>query len=266
MENSENMVPDIEKKASLLATKISGLNNFLFWFGKKIYSFLLGIVFIVFVGAGVYAVFVGGDAISIPSFDDDPYENLKEVRLEEMEKKKAYDKLSEEEKEKLVAKAEQEEIDAEKVSSGRKDLEDKYGEDIEDFIKKHNYNEKFYEFLIEKIGNKPEDRRDDWFYGFIKYMDDGYEYFSKDDVYEMFREENGWTEKWDVNNWLGAKYDEEYGGEVRASEQSEASAEATRMLSLQVMGASFGVFLIVVLIAIFIQIEANTRPENRDRT
>ena len=27
---------------------------------------------------------------------------------------------------------EQEEIDAEKVSSGRKDLEDKYGEDIED--------------------------------------------------------------------------------------------------------------------------------------
>ena len=48
---------------------------------------------------------------------------------------------------------------------------------------------------------------------------------------------------------------------MESSERSKSSAEETRMLSLSVMGGSFAAFLIVVLIAIFIQIEANTRPE-----
>ena len=60
-----------EKKTSFLASRLSGLNSFLFWFGKKVYSFLLGLIFIIFIGAGVYAFFVGGDSVSVPDFGDE---------------------------------------------------------------------------------------------------------------------------------------------------------------------------------------------------
>ena len=59
-----------EKKISFIASRISGFNSFLFWFGKKVYSFLLGLIFIVFVGAGVYAFFIDGESVSVPDFDD----------------------------------------------------------------------------------------------------------------------------------------------------------------------------------------------------
>ena len=85
-----------ENKTSFLATKISGFNNFLFWFGKKVYSFLAAIVFIVFVGAGAYAIFLGGDDISPPSFNKDYYDELKGEKLAKIEQLKKYEKLSEE--------------------------------------------------------------------------------------------------------------------------------------------------------------------------
>ena len=86
-----------EKKISFLASRISGFNSFLFWFGKKVYSFLLGLIFIVFVGAGVYAFFIGGESVSVPDFDD------QEELAEEM-KKTAEEKKKEELKEAKLQK------------------------------------------------------------------------------------------------------------------------------------------------------------------
>ena len=97
-------------------------------------------------------------------------------------------------------------------------------------------------------------------------MEESYDYYSEDDNFEMFRKENEWETKWDIHNWGWTSYRSKFLDAMERNERSESSAEATRMLSLQVMGGSFAAFLIVVLIAIFIQIEANTRPENRDRT
>jgi hypothetical protein len=251
-----------KKKKSFLATKISGFNSFLFWFGKKVYSFLLGLIFIIFIGAGVYAFFAGGESISAPSFEDDIYEDEKNARMEILKEKEKYEKLSQEEKDKLASKKLLEETKEKNILNGNLDLEKKYGKDIESFRLRRNYAESFHENMILRIENKPLDRRDDWFYGYIAYVDDGYEYFSQDDIYEMFRKENGWTEKWDINNWLAREYNEKYISEVNETEQSNNSSDVTRMIALQVMGGSFIAFLIAVLIVIFIQIEANTRLEN----
>ena len=91
-----------KKKKSFLATKISGFNSFLFWFGKKVYSFLLGLIFIIFIGAGVYAFFAGGESISAPSFEDDIYEDEKNARMEILKEKEKYEKLSQEEIKEII--------------------------------------------------------------------------------------------------------------------------------------------------------------------
>jgi hypothetical protein len=263
----DKMNQDIsEKKISFLASRISGFNSFLFWFGKKVYSILLGLIFIIFIGAGLYAYFVDGDDISVPSFEDGDYENIKDIKLAEIKEQERISKLSGEEKEKERQAYEKKQLDAKNVVSGRKDLEEKHGKDIKEFIKRHSYQEKLYDSLINNALSKPEDERDDWLEGFIEYLDDGYKYFSKDDIYEIFREQNGWKEKWDINNWLWKQYDDSYAAAKMESSQSKALAESTVTLSLQVMGGSFLAFLIAVLIVIFIQIEANTRPVNNDRT
>jgi hypothetical protein len=288
-----------EKKISFLATKISGFNNFLFWFGKKIYSFLLGLIFIVFVGAGVYTLFVGGGSISVPDFDDqkeiaddqkETVEENKKKQLEITKRKKEHDEmldarlkekgddlgrvLTEEEfteiRDEVWKKFYGDEEGNEKEETRdvrRKNIDDEYGDDIKDLLKaSFGINDTNYELFVDDILRIPEDQRDSYFYGLVTYIEESYDYYSEDENYEMFEMQNNWETKWDIHNWSWKLYRAKFVDELERIEISESSAEATRMLSLQVMGGSFAAFLIVVLIAIFIQIEANTRPKNRDRT
>ena len=280
-----------EKKISFLATKISGFNSFLFWFGKKVYSFLLGLIFIIFIGAGVYAFFVGGDSVSVPDFGDQEEiaEEGKKIYLEDTKRKKVYDEMRDarlkEKGDELGRSLTREEFDEindevwkkfygeeedekEARDFRRKNIDDEFGDDIKDLLKASEFevNDKNYEMFVDDILRVPEDQRDNYFYGLVDYMEESYDYYSEDDNFEMFRKENEWETKWDIHNWGWTLYRSKFSDAMERNERSESSAEATRMLSLQVMGGSFAAFLIVVLIAIFIQIEANTRPENRDRT
>ena len=286
-----------EKKVSFLASKISGFNSFLFWFGKKVYSFLLGLIFIIFIGAGVYAFFVGGDSVSVPDFGDHEEkaeeirkisEQNKKIELEKTKREKEHDEMLaarlKEKGDELGRQLLQEEFneiydevrkkfygeeeEKEARDYRKRNIDDKYGDDIKDLLKASEFdvNDNNYELFVNDILRIPEDQRDSYFYGLVTYMEESYDYYSEDDNFEMFRKQLEWQKKWDIHNWGWTSYKAEFTEELKKSERSEASAEVTRMLALQVMGGSFLAFLIAVLIVIFIQIEANTRPENRDRT
>ena len=283
----DDMNTDVsEKSRSNLATKISGFNNFLFWFGKKIYSFLLGLIFIIFIGAGVYAFFVSGDSVSVPDFGDEKEiaEGIKDVAEEQKKKELEEAKLDKEFQEKFQARreelgrdvteeefnevwkevyGEEEEEKTETRSSAKQSIDDKYGDDIKELLKANKFAAKYYEMYVDRILSIPEDLRDSYFYGLVDFNEEAYDYYSEDDNFVIFAEEYGWKQKWDIHNWAEGKYIAIFQAEIENSKSSEFAAEATRMLALQVMGGSFLAFLIVVLIAIFIQIEANTRPDNK---
>jgi hypothetical protein len=249
-----------KKKKSLVAKNISRFNSFLFWFGKKVYSFLLGFIFIIFIGSGVYAFFVGGESISAPSFEKDVMEDIKKYKMKENKEQKEYDKLSQEEKDKQIAirmKA------AEAIKSQKSNLEKKYEKDIKSFRRKHGQNICFGSSCnIEALKLITPELRDEWFYGYIDYIDEGYEYFSQDDAFDIFRHENNWERYSQIRPTLSSDYNRKFNSIVEDTHKKNSSSEATRMFALYVMGGSFIAFLIAVLIMIFIQIEANTRLEN----
>lgn len=278
-----------ENKTSFLASRLSGFNSFLFWFGKKVYSFLLGLIFIIFIGAGFYAFFVGGDSVSVPDFGDkeseaeaikDVAEEQKKMELEKTKLDKEFKKrlkdrtqelgrtLTEDEFNEISKEVygEEEEEKKETRSSAKQSIDDEYGDDIKELMVANKFAESAYEMYVERILDIPKDLRDSYFYGLVDYGEDAYDYFSEDDNFKIFAKRFGWEQKWDIHNWAEREYNNLFYDEMKNSNSSESAAEVKRALALKVMGGSFLAFLIAVLIVIFIQIEANTRPENKDRT
>jgi hypothetical protein len=242
--------------------------------------------------------FIGGESVSVPDFDDQEElaEEMKKT-AEEMKKKEAekakrqeefdemvkarvkekgdelgktlsreeFNEIYDEVRKKIYGEEKEEEV-VDTRDFRKKIIDDEYGDDIKDLVKENQYAKAAYELFVDDILDIPEDQRDKYFYGLVRYMKESYKYYSEDDNFELGRKEYGWDKKWDIHNWAWNVYNRQFKSALNDSKRSVSSAEANRMLALQVMGGSFLAFLIAVLIVIFIQIEANTRPDNKDRT
>ncbi len=246
----ENIMTQSIRKKPFLATKISQLNNFLFKLGKSIYSLLLAIVFIVFVISATTAILISGGDISSPEFVDDEYEAI----IERVEI--SSESLSESEKEEIKHRSKMERIrnDPENI------IKTKYGKDIKEFQTKYELDDGLLDLLTEELVNLPEDIQDEWLYGLIVYVDDGYKYFSDAKTFNSLKKEYSWkNKKVDIINFLYNNYKIEFSLKREILITETFSANQTRMFALSVAGGSFLAFLIAVLISMFIQIEQNLR-------
>ena len=198
----------------------------IFAVSKVLSTVIVGLCFLVAVFAVLSLLFGGGKSLDVPDFAT-VQSSLEETKSQQSSNSEDYTGLEK-----------------------KREIEKKFGDDINDIIKEYKLPTQAYEILTSDLLQMDEEFRSKFIGGLDDFLDDAQKYIKK----------QGDKAKIDIikstdtyrNMFTSAI------GEVQASKIEAASG---KMYSLGILGGSIIILLLFLFIPLLIQIEQNTRKE-----
>jgi len=195
-----------------------------FAFSRVVSAIVSLLCILTMLGGAIYYVWSGPEGLEPPSFDK---------LIEEKNKNEAAMNSNEEEVAKL---AEQREI------------EKKFGDDIEELVKAYGFDKSFYDDCVEELVDMDEEFRGAYVKGLKKFIKKGQAYIK----------EKGDNANFTIQE-LPRAYQYVFNEAIAAAELSKVASKAKRMTTLGVIGGALYLMIMFLFIPLLIQIEANTR-------
>lgn len=136
-----------------------------------------------------------------------------------------------------------------KIISDKREVEKKYGKDIQEIVSKYGFSPNAYDIYIRQLSNMDKKYRSMFVNGLEDFLHDGKKYIEK----------QGAKTKLDLPEIANA-YDDLFDTAVEEAESSEAESKAKRATALITIGSALGAMILFLIIPLLLQIEINTRP------
>ena len=136
-----------------------------------------------------------------------------------------------------------------KAISDKREVERKYGSDIQEIISTYGFTKEAYDIYIRQLSNMDAKYRSKFVRGLNSFLKDGKKYIEK----------QGAKTNLDISDVANA-YDEMFSSAIDESETSQVMSKAKRAGALTVIGSALAAMILFLIIPLLLQIEINTRP------
>jgi hypothetical protein len=205
-------------RLDIIINKIMG---FVFKIGKIVSAIFILLCALTIAILGLIYFFSGSGGVETPDFN----ELLEEQRDNSTSEKQSYSNLED-----------------------RREVEKKYGDKIQDIVKKNDLSEQAYDVFINKILSIPKKLRAQYVSGLEDFLSDAKKHIQKEGS-------NAKVSVIDAANIYNDLFEQAIAN-VKISKAEAAALKSTMLIGI---GITFGAFILFLIIPVLLQIEINTR-------